>query len=180
MAGEEEESESKSSLESYRSLLFRQWKRLVRLSRLSQGERASVVSLLATTPDQRHASARSLPEPMQALQRGIVPAFFRFVEAQLLDPERRSRFAIVFRTFGSDIPDIAAEWNLYCSGEHPYEQAPPELGSLDGSSEHGIDMRMRLPEDTACIHRSGFMGEHLSVATVRTSGSAPMLLMSCQ
>lgn len=103
---------------------------------------------------------------MQEGCRGLIPAFFRFVEDQLQDPERKDKFAIVFRTFGTDIPDIGKEWNMYCSGSHPYEQPPAALGRLDGTGPSGLDLRLHMPASTAMIHRSGFSGDDLAVATV--------------
>lgn len=162
-----------SALDAYRRLLFKQWRDLMALCRLSAQERAAVDALRATAPASRHPVARVLPEPMQDGARGIIPAFFRFVESQLLDPATRDTIAIVIRTFGTDIADIGTEWNMYCTGQHPYERIPKELGLLDGSGPTGIDMRLMLPSSTAMIHRSGYRDQQLSVAVVSEDGPAP-------
>lgn len=46
----------------------------------------------------------------------IVPAFFRLI---LGLKKAKREFAIVFRSFGSDIPEVIEEFNLFCRGNHP-------------------------------------------------------------
>jgi hypothetical protein len=46
----------------------------------------------------------------------MIPSFFEAI----IELERMGRsFAVIFRTFGVDIPKIAEEWNLFCDGKHP-------------------------------------------------------------
>ena len=55
----------------------------------------------------------------------LLPAFY-----QTLDGLRRSgrRFSIVLRTFGTDLPRVAAAINAYAAGEHPdYPEGAPDL-----------------------------------------------------
>ena len=55
----------------------------------------------------------------------LLPAFY-----QTLDGLRRSgrQFSIVLRTFGTDLPRVAAAINAYAAGEHPdYPEGAPDL-----------------------------------------------------
>jgi hypothetical protein len=45
----------------------------------------------------------------------LVPSFFRTL--QYLTMAKRD-FAVVFRTFGSDLENVVWEFNKYCAGEH--------------------------------------------------------------
>jgi len=48
--------------------------------------------------------------------RFIVPAFFEMI----IDLSKKGRqFAIVFRTFGTDMDNVQRELNLFCEGKHP-------------------------------------------------------------
>mmetsp|Transcript_11784 Transcript_11784/g.1760 ORF Transcript_11784/g.1760 Transcript_11784/m.1760 type:complete len:91 (-) Transcript_11784:685-957(-) len=33
--------------------------------------------------------------------------------------KNKREFAIVFRTFGTDLPEVIEEFNLFCNGSHP-------------------------------------------------------------
>lgn len=68
------------------------------------------------------------------------------LHAQLPPP---AQIAFVFRTFGTDLPDIAEEWNLFCGGQHPMY---PDV-RLDGSEPGSRDHRLRLPADTGVLFR---------------------------
>ncbi|CAN0231122.1 unnamed protein product, partial [Discosporangium mesarthrocarpum] len=46
----------------------------------------------------------------------IVPAFFECVIALT---EANTPFSLVFRTFGTDIGELAVEFNAFCEGLHP-------------------------------------------------------------
>ena len=98
----------------------------------------------------------------------IIPAFFEL----LLHLQKQGRdFAIVFRTFGSDIPEVAAELNLFCTGQHPcYPHA-----RFDGTNGT-MDLRLHFPQSTAVLHRSDSLisiisGTHIAVKNVP---SAPL------
>jgi hypothetical protein len=46
----------------------------------------------------------------------LLPSFFRFIMG--LRKSKRE-FAVVFRTFGGDLPDVIYEFNRFCEGTHP-------------------------------------------------------------
>ena len=90
----------------------------------------------------------------------LLPSFFRLL-AQLR--EQRREFAVCFRTFGVDIPEVAAEMNLFCAGQHPcYPNARFDGRSMrKADSEHLAagtngtpDLRLRLPDSSVVLHRS--------------------------
>lgn len=60
--------------------------------------------------------------------RHIVPSFFNLLK-YLQDEELD--FTLVFRTFGSDLADVAEELNLFATGQHPSHpvSAPLLMGS---------------------------------------------------
>jgi len=98
------------------------------------------------------------------LHRGVVrllPSFFALL--QWLSDERQD-FALVFRTFGADLPEVAAELNAFCRGDHPsYPSA-----RFDGTTA-APDLRLDLnnPERFGSMHRggeAGTKGEPLCVA----------------
>ncbi|CAL1139656.1 unnamed protein product [Cladocopium goreaui] len=76
----------------------------------------------------------------------VIAAFFDLV-ADLVKNGRS--FSIVFRTFGSDLPAVQAEFNAFCAGEHPRY---PDL-CLDGSAEGKPDLRL-TKENTGSWYRS--------------------------
>jgi len=76
----------------------------------------------------------------------VIAAFFDLV-ADLVKNDRS--FSIVFRTFGSDLPAVQAEFNAFCAGEHPRY---PKL-RLDGSAEGKPDLRLTA-ENTGSWYRS--------------------------
>lgn len=62
----------------------------------------------------------------------MLPSFFYMVKALVL---RKIDFRIVFRTFGPDLPSVAAEFNRFCSGDHPLcTTLPDEVPSVDNVS----------------------------------------------
>ena len=86
-------------------------------------------------------------------QCNIVPSFFRLIASL---HRRNVDFKIVFRTFGMDIPNIATEFNLFCTGEHPLSSQFSVDGAkfvLDGS-DGGADRRLCLPHCYAQLIRS--------------------------
>lgn len=92
-----------------------------------------------------------LPHAPEAVGKGrhfLLPSFFELV----LSLERAGRdFSIVFRTFGVDLPEVAAEWNSFCTGQHP---CYPGV-HLDGTSSSGIDRTLRLPQSSGAWYRYG-------------------------
>lgn len=97
----------------------------------------------------------------------IVPAFFRLI--QYLQQEK-AKFSIIFRTFGSDIPDVIKALNAYCSGGHPLF---PNL-RFDGQ-EGTSDLRVRnldyladcqqvtWPKACGVFHRIGITSSETSL-----------------
>lgn len=81
----------------------------------------------------------TLPDAPAAIGPGrhfMLPSFFEVVLAL----ERAGRdFSIVFRTFGVDLPDVATEWNSFCTGNHPCYPGIRMDGSR--SSQMGNDFR---------------------------------------
>ena len=85
----------------------------------------------------------------------IVPALFHLVRELL---SRNVDFALIFRTFGRDIQEVAKEWNTFIEGHHPREPLAPTPR-----------LRLDLPLHTACLQRAGSAGsadETLSLAHV--------------
>lgn len=100
----------------------------------------------------REVLAREAWSQEADLDRGYVhllPGFFRLLEH--LDRERPDT-TLVFRTYGSDLPSVAAELAAFCEGRHP---AWPQV-RLDGS-QGGRDWRLDLsdPEKFGALHRGG-------------------------
>ena len=83
----------------------------------------------------------------------LLPSFFALLRH--LQGEGRA-VSLVFRTYGSDIPEIAVELNAFCEGRHPLH---PEV-RMDGGGE-GADMRLDLDDPTrfGAIHRGGHGGD---------------------
>ena len=46
----------------------------------------------------------------------LIPSFYRLL---MYMKKQKREFAIVFNTFGNDMPDVVYEFNKFCSGEHP-------------------------------------------------------------
>ena len=104
--------------------------------------------------------------PFKLLRGGqvfLLPSFFELVKH--LSAEKRD-FAIVFRTFGTDLPEIAAEFNLFCAGEHPLHPGVRLDGSLDGFP----DRRIQLPGGTGCYVRDGRTPADVHLTTVGAQG----------
>lgn len=57
---------------------------------------------------------------------------------------------MVFRTFGTDLPDIVEELNLFCTGNHPLYPGVRMDGS-DGLT----DLRLSMPGSTGVFLRTG-------------------------
>jgi hypothetical protein len=56
---------------------------------------------------------------------------------------------VVFRTFGSDVPDVVAEHNAYCDGTHPLYDSGGRFDGADGRA----DWRVGMPHATGRILR---------------------------
>jgi hypothetical protein len=70
---------------------------------------------------------------------GLLPSFLHM----LRELKRAGRsFSVCFRTFGKDLPKLAAEYNALCEGTHPL--FPDRDVVLDGS-DGKADMRIALP-----------------------------------
>jgi hypothetical protein len=70
----------------------------------------------------------------------MFPALFHLV-AHLLRTERR--FAILFRSFGTDHDKIRQEWNAFCEARHPvFSHLLQGIGRIDGSQGSQPDRRI--------------------------------------
>ena len=118
---------------------------------------------LAVPAESAAATAACPFELLRGGQVFLLPSFFELVKH--LSAEKRD-FAIVFRTFGSDLPEIAAEFNLFCAGEHPLHPGVRLDGSLDGSP----DRRIQLPGGTGCYVRDGRTPKDVHLTTVGARG----------
>lgn len=78
----------------------------------------------------------------------IIPAFFQVVVTLIT---LRQSFSIVFRTFGSDGPDVIEEFNRFCTGNHSMRKRWPDLPLLDGSVDGVPDLRVSV---TASFYRT--------------------------
>jgi hypothetical protein len=74
----------------------------------------------------------------------LLPSFLRFFAT----PHARD-VVLVFRTYGTDLAQVAVEFNAFCSGRHPLF---PNV-HLDGT-EGSPDFRLQIPHNTAKFHRS--------------------------
>ncbi len=73
----------------------------------------------------------------------MLPSFFHLVNH--LEEAQRD-FALVFRTFGTDIPTVAQEFNTFCDGQHPHFTT-----SCPTRTRH---RRLVLPRDSGALHRT--------------------------
>lgn len=100
----------------------------------------------------------------------LIPAYFATLEALATDTRQA---CIVFRTFGSDLPHIIKEHNMYCEGSHP---AFPKAQPLDGSVPGRPDMRL-TSKDTGRFQRYMESGEPvISLAIMSQHGSLPAVV----
>ncbi|CAK9014384.1 Hypothetical protein SCF082_LOCUS12308 [Durusdinium trenchii] len=125
------------------------------LARLFGGKDGKYVWKKFTEPGEPGESLRPYYESMemQLLAEGrmvgtgmVIAAFFELV-AELIKNGRS--FSIVFRTFGSDLPAVQAEFNAFCAGQHPRY---PDM-RLDGSAQGKPDLRL-VAENTGSWYRA--------------------------
>eukprot|EP01083_Nonionella_stella_P217253 780135_1 len=76
----------------------------------------------------------------------ILPSFFKLLVSLF---RRKTKFYLIFRTFGPDIREVAREFNAFCEGRHPL---CPEDVRLDGSAGFP-DYRLNFPESFAAFWR---------------------------
>ena len=88
----------------------------------------------------------------------LLPSFFELVKH--LDASGRD-FAVVFRTFGTDLPEIAEEFNLFCAGKHPMHPGV----RMDGTGG-SVDRLLHLPGGTGCFVRDGRTPKDVHLVTV--------------
>eukprot|EP00897_Mesotaenium_endlicherianum_P002552 jgi/Mesen1/2324/ME000155S01417 len=110
---------------------------------------------------ERLMSALRVPEESVAAMRAarlgdghevvLLPSFFELLRH--LAAQRRD-FAVVFRTFGTDLPEIAAELNLFCRGLHPFHPGV----KLDGSDGRN-DLQLHFPDSVGCFFRHGLASD---------------------
>ena len=83
----------------------------------------------------------------------LLPSFFRTL--QYLNMSKRD-YAIVFRTFGSDLENIVWEFNKYCSGEHICFNGKNGTHLMRADGTHGTrDMRVNTKPQFGLYYRSG-------------------------
>ena len=118
---------------------------------------------LSLSPAAR-AACQEVPGAPAAWLRGthfILPCYFRLLSALL---SRGRRFAIIFRTFGSDLAEVVWEHNLFCAGRHPLHALPTGT-----SPEAAAALCVSMPDDTGRFIRHGLTadGTHLAVVMGR-------------
>eukprot|EP00051_Salpingoeca_urceolata_P009368 m.113951 g.113951 ORF g.113951 m.113951 type:complete len:361 (+) comp16274_c0_seq1:93-1175(+) len=111
--------------------------------------RDELLALLTIEEQHRPNLLAALPEIYARNQHYfyILPSFFALIRH--LESCKRS-YNIIFRSFGIDVPHVAKEWNLFCSGKHPVFPGAP----LDGS-DGGVDRRIVFPNGTGTFARHG-------------------------
>jgi hypothetical protein len=98
-------------------------------------------------------------EQLQCGRYYLMPSFFSLMRA--LKKAKRD-YAIVFRSFDNDLPNVIAEFNALCEGKHLCYNgvAPSPLAKFDGSkgnkdfritNNKGILYRFENMDDTAMI-----------------------------
>lgn len=120
---------------------------------------------LTLSPEETAACVRAGVPGASSGLRHLVPAYFHFLRTI---QARGVPFGVVFRTFGTDLPEILAEHNLFCEGRHPLYPLP---SPFDGSVEGVPDLRIHAPVGTGKFlrHASSSAGTHLAT----TSGDDP-------
>mgnify|MGYP005992489089 CR=1 FL=1 len=98
----------------------------------------------------------------------IIPAYFETIEYLAASGEP---FGVVFRTFGSDLPAIMEEHNMYCEARHP---AFPEAVPLDGSVSGRPNLKLDTEHTGRIIRHAGQHGTDL-MALAMTTHSIPGL-----
>jgi len=91
--------------------------------------------------------------------RFLVPAYFALLRWL---SEERPGSTVVFRTFGTDLPEVIREHNAYCEGKHPLYPDAPRLDGSDG----GQDFRVRCPQGTGAMLRFADGRDGTAMATV--------------
>ncbi len=95
---------------------------------------------------------RDVDEPFHSGYYHILPSFFKMIEYLVSES---TEFRILFRTFGTDIANVAREFNLFCEGRHPYHRSSLPH-KLDGSDPlYRRDLRLHLPQASGCLRRTG-------------------------
>lgn len=83
----------------------------------------------------------------------LIPSFFRTL---IYLKKAKREFAITFRTFGSDLPNVIYEHNLFCNGEHPCfsGRGGTPLIKFDGS-KGTKDLRIKDRNQKGLYYRYG-------------------------
>lgn len=104
------------------------------------------------------AEAKKFEKKMNAILFGegkyfIVPSFFRTL---MYLKKQKKEFAVVFRSFGTELDSVVWEFNKFCSGEHPCFNGRNNtpLVKFDGS-KNSKDMRMSNPHQRTVFYRAG-------------------------
>eukprot|EP00455_Lapot_gusevi_P015454 TRINITY_DN1782_c0_g1_i6.p1 TRINITY_DN1782_c0_g1~~TRINITY_DN1782_c0_g1_i6.p1 ORF type:complete len:808 (+),score=248.00 TRINITY_DN1782_c0_g1_i6:200-2425(+) len=96
----------------------------------------------------------------------LLPSFLKFV---VWMQQQKREFRILFRTFGSDLPRIATEFNKFCEGKHPFFDnihMDGTNGSLDRRlKDEAVGLFFRTSDEQDGVHLvlgSGLKAEHPS------------------
>ena len=81
----------------------------------------------------------------------IVPSFFRTL---MYLKKQKKEFAVVFRSYGTELDNVVWEFNKFCSGEHPCFNGRNNtpLVKFDGN-KNSKDMRIHDPHQRATFYR---------------------------
>ena len=83
----------------------------------------------------------------------LVPSFFRTL---MYLKKQKKEFAVVFRSFGTELDNVVWEYNRFCSGEHPCFNGRNNtpLVKFDGN-KNSKDMRIKDPHQRGVFYRPG-------------------------
>jgi len=89
----------------------------------------------------------------------MLPSFFHLILH--LQKEKRE-FSIAFRSFGTEVNDVAKEFNLFCEGKHPlFPRA-----RADGTQETK-DLRIEFPRSLASFRNTAEEGMTLTLGSLK-------------
>ena len=93
----------------------------------------------------------------------IIPSFFRTL---IFLKKAKREFAIVFRTFGSDIDNVVFEFNKFCNGVHPcYSSSGGAVPVKFDGSKGTKDLRIKDRHQNGLNYRYGEDIKHTTMVT---------------
>ena len=83
----------------------------------------------------------------------LVPSFFRTL---MYLKKQKKEFAVVFRSYGTELDNVVWEFNRFCSGDHPCFNGRNNtpLVKFDGN-KNSKDMRIKDPHQRGTFYRAG-------------------------